>query len=112
MARRPPPPRHQEAETPFARDERRSGGQMAAALVSEFGGIGLLVGRVMHGRRWRPITVPKLTNIWQISLSFNVGALLPAIFFDSDAEIEDKPGHGQENRDQSQRRVCLLQYRL
>ena len=63
---------------------------MAAALGSEFGDVGRLIGAVMHAADRGGGTRCKVGEYLQISLNLRV-APAPAIFFDRSALIDHKP---------------------
>src|SRR5215217_1377232 len=91
--------------------KRRSGGQIAAALGGNSEASG-----AWWGGRSMPSTVAaeggaKLANICRFRPAFAL-FLRTAIFFDSNAQIDEKPDYGQETRNQSQRRIRLFQRRL
>ena len=105
-------PRHEAAEPIFASDEGAQRRPDGGGARQGFGGVGLVVRGAKHAIDGGGGTRCKIGKYLQIPLSPRAALAQPLFCFDSGALIDEKPAHGQETRDQSQRRICLFQRRL
>ena len=103
--------RHEAAEPIFARDEGAQRRPDGGGARLGFGGVGLAVRGAKHAIDGGGGTRCKIGKYLQIPLS-PCAVLAHRYFALTTPPDRRKAAHGQETRDQSQRRICLFQCRL